>query len=326
MVRLPAARLAHALADERLHLVVLPTEACNFRCTYCYEDFAHGRMPEPVVRGLELWLERRAAGLRELELDWFGGEPLLALDTIERLLAHVARLRAAHPRLAFASQMTTNAWLLTRERFERLLAAGVRSWQIAFDGPEDLHDAKRKLAGGGATFARVWDNVSALRAVEGDFELRLRVHVDRTNRAALPDFLARCAEAFAGDPRFRLFLRPLSRLGGKSDATLAVLEDDEGEALDAARTQARERGLSLLDVLDELPVCHAALGNSFVVRADGRLAKCTVALSNPANDVGRLHADGTVSIDGTRSGPWLRGLFGGTRAELVCPLVRLPSA
>ena len=35
--------IADALTTRRLHLILLPTEQCNFRCKYCYEDFQHGR-------------------------------------------------------------------------------------------------------------------------------------------------------------------------------------------------------------------------------------------------------------------------------------------
>ena len=44
-----------------LHLIVLPTEACNFRCTYCFEDFKLKRMEPWVVLGLERWLTSRAS-------------------------------------------------------------------------------------------------------------------------------------------------------------------------------------------------------------------------------------------------------------------------
>ena len=37
--------IAYSLSNEYLHLIVLPTEKCNFRCTYCYEDFLNGKMP-----------------------------------------------------------------------------------------------------------------------------------------------------------------------------------------------------------------------------------------------------------------------------------------
>jgi uncharacterized protein len=318
-----ARRLAQALSSTSLHLVVLPTEACNFRCFYCYEDFRLGRMRPSVVRGIERLLEVRAPSLEHLSVSWFGGEPLLARDLIVRLLEHVAALRGKHPRLEFESDMTTNAWYLARPLFERLLALGVATWQISFDGPQEVHDRRRLQADGSGTFARIWRNVCALREVEGEFDFHLRVHVDRENRAAVPRFLDQCQAAFGRDPRFRMFLRPLSRLGGPNDESIAVLAEEEDAALECARSQARERGLGLLQPGLEDAICHAAWGNSFVVRADGRISKCTVALAHPANDIGRLHEDGRLEIDAPKARPWLRGLRSGQAIELLCPMIGL---
>ena len=39
-------RLRH-FRSNYLNLIILPTEACNFRCTYCYETFENKKMPRP---------------------------------------------------------------------------------------------------------------------------------------------------------------------------------------------------------------------------------------------------------------------------------------
>lgn len=313
--------LAHALDDRRLHLTVLPTEACNFRCTYCYEDFALGRMPERVVRALESFLDRRLPTCAHFTLSWFGGEPLLASDLVVRVMRHV-RARA-HPALEFHSDITTNAWKLTRPLFEELVDLGVTTWQISFDGPQAVHDRRRVRKGGQGTFERVWSNVTALRAVERAFEVRLRVHADRATLPLLPPFLEQCEAEFGGDPRFRLFLRPLSRLGGPNDAAIELLEDEDDAQLACARDEAREKGLAVLEPDFEDAVCHAAWGHSFVVRSNGRLNKCPVALAHPANDVGCLNEDGTVTIDAAKTRPWLRGLVSGDALECLCPMLGL---
>ena len=51
-MRLSKARLQECLASNVLHLILMPTEACNFRCTYCYEDFKLKRMAPAVLRGV----------------------------------------------------------------------------------------------------------------------------------------------------------------------------------------------------------------------------------------------------------------------------------
>jgi uncharacterized protein len=68
-----------------MHLVLLPTEACNFRCTYCYETFPRGKMNPEIISGLKALVKEKATNLSNLNISWFGGEPLLALVVIEEL-------------------------------------------------------------------------------------------------------------------------------------------------------------------------------------------------------------------------------------------------
>ena len=72
-------------------------------------------------------------------------------------------------------------------------------------------------------------------------------------------------------------------------------------------------------------ICHAANGNSFIVRSDGRLSKCAVALSSPDNYVGRLLEDGRVKIDERKANLWMRGLWSEDKTELACPLIGIDS-
>lgn len=313
--------LAGCLTSRRLHLILMPTEACNFRCVYCYETFQQKRMHPGVVIGVKRLLERRAAGLRSLGLSWFGGEPLLAADVIEDVMGHVAALRGSVPGLSVESDITTNASLLDPERAARLLDLGVTKYQISFDGPREWHDRKRVRPGGLGTFDRIWENMKALRDLKRQFRVTVRLHVDRENESALPEFLDALAAEFGGDERFELFVRALGRFGGPNDASLPTL-DGEGAraAVDRVRAAAVSRGLRQNPAGSGTAICYAAHGNSFLIRADGTLNKCTLALEHPANRVGRLREDGTVEIDRDRILPWMRGLRSGSAEQLGCPM------
>ena len=323
-MRAPLELVGRSLRPDSLHLVLLPTEACNFRCTYCYEDFALARMKPWVVRGVKNLIAARAPGLAVLHLAWFGGEPLLARDLVLELMQHALELARQHPRMQVVSDMTTNGWHLERPLFEQLLGLGVRRYQISFDGPRELHDRKRRLAGGGGTFDRIWSNMLAMRAVEGEFEINVRVHVERGNAAALPAFLEQCREQFGSDRRFRLRLKALSRLGGPDDAALDVLQGEEREQTLARLQRLAEGGAAApAESVAEQPSCYASSGNSFIVRADGRLSKCTVALTHPRNDVGHIHEDGRLEIEKPAMQAWMRGLWSGDVGELICPKLGL---
>jgi len=323
-VRAPLEVVGRSLRPDSLHLVLLPTEACNFRCTYCYEDFALARMKPWVARGVKNLIAARAPGLALLHLAWFGGEPLLARDLVIELMQHARELARAHPRMQTVSDMTTNGWHLERPLFEQLLELGVRRYQISFDGPRELHDRKRRLASGGGTFDRIWANLLAMRAVEADFEINVRIHVDRGNAEALPAVLEQCREHFGSDPRFRLRLKALSRFGGPNDPELDVLLGDERDEVLARLERLALAGAAVpAEAMAEHPSCYASTGNSYIVRADGRLSKCTVALTHPRNDVGRIHEDGRLEIESQAMQAWMRGLWSGDIGELICPMLGL---
>lgn len=317
-----------ALDNRRLHLVVMPTEACQFRCTYCYEDFEFGRMPPGVVKALKAWMEVRAPELDLLQVSWFGGEPLLALDLLVDVQTHALELARRYPQMGVQATLTTNGARLTPETFRHLLSLRVTTYQITLDGPAETHDRTRIRADGAGTFALIWSHLLAMRSVQEDFSLLVRVHVHRDNLAHLPALLERCAGSFAGDRRFRVVFKALFHPGQPDFDARTLLEPDEIDAcLAGLRSRAVELGLAdpatAVHGGDE-GICYAAKANSFVVRSSGSLGKCSVALSAAENQVGRLNEDGTVTIDAERMQHWMRGLFSGSVEERRCPLNARP--
>ena len=310
------------LSDRHLNLILLSTEACNLRCTYCFEDFTHGRMEPGVVQGVKRLLDRRQRDLEQLTLAWFGGEPLLAMDIVREVNAHAQDLFGGRPGFQFRSNLTTNALLLTRQRFEELLGLGVTSFFITFDGPREAHDTQRVRANGRGTFDRIWNNVLALQEVEGQFEVVLRLHVNARNHVLMAPFIETLKATFGHDPRIQPRVQPLARLGGAGDAELPVLEGQS-----AAAILQRLRGLIHPDPPPasepHFSICYAAWANSFIIRADGSVNKCSVACDHANNNVGRLESDGRLLLDNARMAAWMRGMLSGEPAELDCPRIGL---
>lgn len=313
------------LTNSRLDLILFATEKCNFRCTYCYENFGHGRMKHPVVQGVKRLLSFRSSELEHLSIAWFGGEPLLARNVIQNVMGYVRTLQSRHQQLQCSSNITTNGWLLSRPVLEQLVESGVTSFQVTFDGPRQWHDRRRLRAGGQGTFDRIWSNLLALRKSRSDFTVHIRVHVDAENQVDIPEFIDQCRAGFTGDHRYRLFIRPLSRLGGAGDSELKTLNCEENEEVfDRLRCLTEAGGLEQLKPEDTPGVCYASRTNAFVVRADGRVGKCSVALEHPSNQVGRINPDGTLTLDDGLLLPWVRGVASGKEMELRCPLKEIP--
>jgi uncharacterized protein len=311
-----------AIADDYLQLIIFPTEACNFRCIYCYETARGGTMAPGVVESVNRFLRQRSSTLSQLGISWFGGEPLLALNVIRKISRQAMILAERRDNLVYFADMTTNGFLLKPSVFQELIDLEVRRFQISLDGVGQAHDVKRVLAGGGGTFTQIWNNLKSFKRIKDQFTVVVRIHLATDNCASLAELINLYADTFATDKRFKLFIRPLSRLGCPRDSELPVLDDEHSAPLlEQLVRQAKKLGIEPMTTADLLPLCYATRLNSFAVRADGSLNKCTVKLDHPENQVGRVKADGSLRLDREKLFKWARGLKSGDKNELACPLM-----
>lgn len=338
-----SSQIASTLTNKIQQLILLPTERCNFRCTYCYEDFILGRMSESTQKGIERYLENRITDLRLLQISWFGGEPLTAPEIVLRIATHAYRLCEENC-VRLSGGITTNGYLLRKELFEHLVALRQTFFQITLDGFRETHDAVRKRANGKGSFDRIWQNLLDARSVAGDFQVQLRIHVRRENVETLPILMNELGRNFANDPRFALafeHLRDLGGTGGKSihspmtrSETKAVEHDcrqiyqsyipsASGEEFSEEAAIATTSS-KFTQPTKEQYICYAARANSLLIRSDGRLGKCTVALDDHRNTIGKICEDGTIELDNLKLRPWLRGLDSLDPSSLACPLSGLP--
>lgn len=300
---------------DLLELILLASEDCNFRCTYCYEDFNRGTM-EPWVRlAVQKLVTQRAPTLRRLQIRWFGGEPLYGWPAIEELAPFFADLAQRHP-LRYGASMTTNGYLLTPDVAAKLLAWGVKAYQITLDGPAETHDRNRPRRDGEGSFDTILDNLRAMRRMDEPFLVDLRLNFDRGNRERMPDLLQQIEDDFGDDPRFRLHFHPVGRWGGANDDQLDVCGTQESEQIvQDLKDEAARRGLKLAGNPRALPklggkVCYAARPYNFIVGAAGDLMKCTVDLDKKdRNLVGRLTPEGGMVLDPDRFGLWTEPVF-----------------
>lgn len=324
---------------DTLQLILLASEDCNFRCVYCYEDFARGTMLPEVRQGVRKLVEERAPGLKELRISWFGGEPLYGWEAIEDLAPFFADIVRAHG-LRYITHMTTNAYLLTPDVAEKLLEWEIRDFQITVDGVAEDHDRKRVGRDGSGTFDTILANLKALRDRDDNYFVTLRVNFDRENYPNFAPFLELLHEEFANDARFNLRFSAVGRWGGPNDAQLDTCGAKESrEVKKELRDRARDLGLqvrgSLQDVTVGSQVCYAARPHNFVVGADGKLMKCTVALDKQDfNIVGKLTPEGRMELDEDRMALWTQPAFQNdsgcaschmspTCQGMACPLVRI---
>ena len=129
---------------------------CNLRCNYCFAgtgDFGTGRrvhLDLQTGKDAVEFLIRSSKGRRNLDIDFFGGEPLLNFGVVEELTAYCER-RSTETGLRIRLTLTTNALLLDEQRIA-FLDAHMDNLVLSLDGRPEAHDRMRPFAGGRGSY------------------------------------------------------------------------------------------------------------------------------------------------------------------------------
>ena len=221
--------------------------------------------------------------------------------------------------------MTTNGFQLNANTFKKLLAKGVTGYQISLDGPEELHNKTRRRINGSGSFSTIWANLLSMKAVEADFKIMLRIHVTPENHQSLKELCQLIKKEFAHDQRFGVFFKAIENLGGEKGGTFEVLKGQTKETIlrELNECVGLEKNFSPLDKAEPY-ICYAAKPNNIVIRADGTIAKCTVAFSDDRNNLGTITPEGKIKMNQEKLALWTRGLTKNDESALHCPAQNLP--
>ena len=140
---------------------------CNLRCEYCFAGGGSycGEMMnmslEVAKRSIDFLIEKSGTR-RNLEVDFFGGEPLLNLDVVKQTVAY-ARSLEKEKNKNFRFTITTNAVLLNDDAIE-FFNREMYNVVVSIDGREEVHNAVRKTALGTDSFDVVLKNALNFKA------------------------------------------------------------------------------------------------------------------------------------------------------------------
>ncbi len=130
--------------------------ACNLSCKYCFaeEGLYHGKkaelMPYEVGKQALDFLVANSGNRRNLEVDFFGGEPLLNFDVVKQLVEYGRELEKNHDK-HFRFTLTTNGVLLNDEIME-FANREMDNVVLSIDGRKEIHDMMRPFQRGDGSY------------------------------------------------------------------------------------------------------------------------------------------------------------------------------
>ncbi len=291
-----------------LSLYILPTEQCNFRCRYCYENFPNLKMSKKTQDGIINYVSKNIKKYKVLYVEWFGGEPLLAIDVIEYIsnaLIEICRKNG----VIYRAAMTTNAYLLDLDCYNRLRHCRILSYQITVDGIKETHDEQRVLANGKGTYDRIINNLVQIQknTISISLDMTIRVNISKSVYDCIFKFIDNFKSLFDGDRRFRLCFKIVQDYGGDA---IQDFKDELCNKIDIRKLHSYCKTMDVPFEESSVPcigygVCYASKNSSWVIGSVGNLMKCTILLYDERNQVGKILDDGTLIIDEECYSKWV---------------------
>ena len=161
---------------------------CNLNCSYCFASQGHYHGDRAVMslevgkRALDFLIEN-SGSRRNLEVDFFGGEPLMNFDVVKELVAY-ARVREKECGKNFRFTLTTNGLLINDDVID-FANRECSNVVLSLDGRKEVHDRFRVDYAGNGSWERIVPKFQKLVEARGGKDYYMRGTFTHAN----PDFL-----------------------------------------------------------------------------------------------------------------------------------------
>ncbi|WP_243878503.1 radical SAM protein [Winogradskyella pelagia] len=230
--------LLHKFNKRYLAVNLDPVMACNLRCKMCYfTDSDYVKTLKGQFKEEDLELVAKAVFKRALKLQLgCGTEP-----TLYKNLPQLVELGKAY-KVPYIS-ITTNANLLTEEKIEELLKAGLNEFTISLHGVhrESYENFMKK-----ASYEKFQNAFLAFEKLKQsyDFKVRINYTFNKDNFYELKDIF----KHYSPNSFDILQIRPIRKIGNTeyNDFDISSLKEDYTELINTLRAISNQNGITLL--------------------------------------------------------------------------------
>lgn len=168
----------HKMNDNDIEwhsLHIIPTEACNFGCEYCFvlkdkQNAGYERviLDETLYKGIDFFLDNNPSD--QIIVTFYGGEPLLAPEVIYKSVDYIEGVKGRK----ISKKIITNASRVT-PRIAEFLAVNEFDVNVSLDGNKDGHDQFRLYKDGGSTYDDVLQGIKLLQKAGNSIKILMTV-------------------------------------------------------------------------------------------------------------------------------------------------------
>lgn len=160
--------IAHSSMDDRDYIKAICLNiihGCNLRCKYCFADEGEynghkGVMSIETAKRAIDYVIKRSGPRKNIEIDLFGGEPTMIMDTIKEIVQY-ARENQSKWNKNIRFTMTTNATLLNDEMME-FMDEEMGNIILSLDGRKEVNDKVRIKSDGSGSYDDILPNIKKM--------------------------------------------------------------------------------------------------------------------------------------------------------------------
>lgn len=267
-----------------LNITITTTLKCNARCSYCYEK---GTEPVDMMEGADSMIMdfiRHHKGQEGVNINWFGGEPLLNCGFMDTL-----SYRLQDEKIPYNSYVVTNGSLIDDEVIEKKLQLWhVDNMQVTLDGTSEVYGKRKNyIKQGEGEFYQILYNIK--RVAERKVYVSIRLNIERDNCEDILELLKEIDVIFGKYENVVFY--PAFITGSKQP-----LDEDEKVMYikEMFRAISNPGKLTVGTKLYSLPRMYACMKKdpySFSIDVYGNLYSCEHLVGHPENAIGSLEED-----------------------------------
>lgn len=228
---------------------------CNLACKYCFagEGEYHGRralMSLDVGKKALDFLVRNSGNRVNLEVDFFGGEPLMNWQVVKDLVAYGRSLEEPNHK-KFRFTLTTNGVLLDDEVLE-FANKEMANVVLSIDGRKKVHDRMRPHRGGQGSYDEVVPKYKKVAESRNQMDYYVRGTFTRNNLDFAEDVKHLADEGFEQISVEPVVARPEEDYALRMEDVPAILKEYDELALEYIRRKKAGKGFNFFHFMINL--------------------------------------------------------------------------
>ncbi len=281
---------------------------CNLRCEYCFASkggYGGHRMLMPFEVGKKAidFLIEHSGTRHNLELDFFGGEPLMNFDVVKQVVEYARSIEKQHNK-NFRFTITTNGLLLTDDKIE-FINKEMSNVVLSLDGRKNINDKLRLTLNNKGSYDAIIPKYQKLVASRGDKDYYVRGTFTKHNLDFTKDVLHMRELGFTQLSIEPVVSDPMLDFSIKQEDLPRVFEEYERLANTIIECKKNKNNFNFFHFMIDLEQGPCAIkrlrgcgcGNEYIaVTPEGDIYPCHQFVGNENYKMGNLN-DGTFNTD-----------------------------